>query len=57
MIDFIVQNIANIIICLILAAVLIGISVHLIRNKRNGKTSCGCGCSDCSMNGICHGKK
>lgn len=31
-----------------------GVIVKSIINKKNGKTSCGCGCSDCSK---CHGCK
>ncbi|HEZ7987418.1 MAG TPA: FeoB-associated Cys-rich membrane protein [Ruminococcus sp.] len=28
----------------------------MIRNKKSGRSSCGCGCSTCAMNGQCHSK-
>lgn len=28
-----------------------------IKNKKEGKSSCSCGCSGCAMSEICHGKK
>ena len=43
---------------LVFVAALIGIAVFsMIRNKRKGRTSCGCGCSACPMAGECGGKK
>lgn len=43
---------------LILVAALAGLAIFsLIRDKKRGKTSCGCGCSNCAMNGECHKKK
>lgn len=29
----------------------------LVKDKKSGRTSCGCGCSNCAMNGECHSKK
>jgi hypothetical protein len=34
-----------------------GVIVSMVRNKRKGKSSCGCGCAGCSMNGSCHSGK
>ena len=45
------------IICLALVAVLSAIIVNMIRNKKKGKSACSCGCSSCSMTGICHKAK
>lgn len=28
-----------------------------IKNKKEGKSSCSCGCSGCAMSEVCHGKK
>ncbi len=50
------QNIWTIIICAVLALVLFLIIRSMIRNKKAGKSSCGCGCSNCAMNGECHKK-
>ncbi len=47
----------TIILCVLLASAVAAIIYRLIQNKRKGKTSCGCGCSSCSMQGICHEKK
>lgn len=30
------------------------IVVKMVKDKKAGKTSCGCGCSGCPSNGICH---
>ena len=51
---------ANIGTIAVLAAVLIilgAIVAVMIRNKKKGKSSCGCGCEHCAMNGACHQKK
>lgn len=40
---------------LIFVILIVGLAVfYLIRNKKQGKTSCGCGCSNCALNGECH---
>ena len=39
------ENIATIIIGVLLMAAIAAILVHMIRNRKKGKTSCGCGCS------------
>lgn len=38
----------------LLLAVLV--TIHVIRNKKKGKTSCGCNCQGCAMRGSCHKK-
>ena len=47
-------NIATVIICLVLIAVVAAIIVSLVRNKKKGKSSCGCNCAHCAMAGYCH---
>ncbi len=38
--------------------VIVGLVIwSMVRNKKAGKTSCGCGCSTCPMAGKCHQKK
>lgn len=40
---------------LIFVVLIVGLAVFsLIRNKKQGKTSCGCGCTNCALNGECH---
>lgn len=50
------QNLATILISAALLLVLGGIIWSMVRRKRKGESSCGCGCSDCAMNGACHGE-
>ena len=38
------------------AAIIAGAVVSLVRNKRKGRSSCGCGCANCPMSGACHKK-
>ena len=50
--------ISSIIIGIGLIAVIAAIIGYMIKNKRQGKSSCGCGCRNCAMNDSCHsGKK
>ncbi len=53
--NWIAANGGNILITLILIAVVVGISRYLIRQKKQGKSSCGAGCAHCAMHGQCHG--
>lgn len=57
MLALLTENIATIIICAVLIAVVSAIIVSMIKNKKKGKSSCGCGCTDCPMSSSCHPKK
>lgn len=58
MIGWLADNASTIIVGLILLVIVIGIIRHIIKDKRRGKSSCGCGCSNCAMKGSsCHNKK
>lgn len=57
MLAWVSQNIANIIIGTVILAVILLIIASMIWKKKQGKTSCGCGCKDCGMSEICHDKK
>ena len=57
MLAWLTENIATIIICAVLIAVVSVIIVNMIKNKKKGKSSCGCGCTDCPMSGSCHSEK
>lgn len=48
--SWIIDNVATIIICIILIFIVAGIIISMIKNKKNGKHSCGCNCGGCSMN-------
>ena len=56
MITWLIENTATIIICAALIAVVAAIIIGMIKNKKNGKSSCGCGCSCCPMSSSCHTK-
>ena len=47
MFTWIFENYATIIICAVLIAVVAAIIVSMVRNKKKGKSSCGCGCISC----------
>lgn len=42
------------IIGILIAAALAAVVIKKIKDKKAGKSGCGCGCSGCSMNGKCH---
>ncbi len=55
MMDLILENLSTLIIAAVLIAVIICVIVRMLRDQKQGKSSCGCGCSGCAMNGACHG--
>ena len=50
-------NLPTVLICALLLAVIGGIIWGMIRSKKKGKSSCGCGCASCALNGTCHPEK
>ena len=44
-------------IALVLAAVVTLIVVKLVKDRKRGKTSCGCNCAHCAMADSCHSNK
>ena len=40
-----------------MTALVLGIIVYLVLNKKKGKTSCGCGCAGCPHAGQCSSVK
>ena len=52
--NWISENIGNIIAIVILAAVIAAIVIHLIKQKKRGKSSCGCSCGSCPMKPPAH---
>ncbi len=51
------ENIATIVISLILIAIVAAIIVKLVKDKKKGKSACGNNCAHCAMAGSCHNKK
>ncbi|MBP0968828.1 MAG: FeoB-associated Cys-rich membrane protein [Oscillospiraceae bacterium] len=54
MVDWLLSQISTIIVLLMLAAVVASIIISLAKDRRNGVSSCGCGCSSCPMHDRCH---
>lgn len=54
MLTWLAGNIGTIIVCAVLIVIVALIVANMIRNKKKGKSSCGCGCSNCPMSGSCH---
>ena len=55
MFHWISENTGNIIAMVILAAAVVAaIVINLVKQKKRGKSSCGCSCGSCPMRGSCH---
>lgn len=54
MLQAIVENAGTIIISLILLVIVACVIVTLVRDKKQGKSSCGSNCGCCPMSGSCH---
>lgn len=57
MFAWIMENIGTILICAVLIAIVAAIVVSMRRDRKKGKSSCGCNCAHCAMSGTCHSKK
>ena len=55
--QWIANNIGSILVCLAVFGLLSLLVYSLIKQKKQGKTSCGCGCEHCAMRGTCHADK
>ncbi|MCD7859333.1 MAG: FeoB-associated Cys-rich membrane protein [Firmicutes bacterium] len=56
MLAWLSANIGTILICAALLALVAAILAGLRRDRKAGKSSCGCGCAGCAMCGQCHGR-
>ena len=54
MLNWLSQNLPTILVALVVLAVCTLIVVKMIRDKKKGKSSCGCGCEGCAHKGDCH---
>ena len=54
MFAWIAENIATILICLVLALAVVLIVVKLVRGRKNGCASCGGNCGRCPTDCSCH---
>ena len=51
---WLMNNLSTIIVCIVLIAVVVLIINKMIKDKKKGKSSCGCNCAHCAMAGSCH---
>ena len=54
MLNFLAQHWGSILIGAIIAIVVALVIVKMYRDHKKGKSSCGCGCSNCPSAGMCH---
>ena len=54
MLAWLTANLGTIIITLALIAIVAAVIVQMVKDKKQGKDSCGCGCENCAMHGKCH---
>ncbi len=54
MLHWISANLSTILISIALLAIVVLIIRGLVRQKKQGKSSCGAGCAHCAMHGQCH---
>ena len=57
MFAWLAQNISTIITAAVLILNVALMVTYLVKNKRQGKSSCGAGCAHCALHGKCHGAK
>lgn len=54
MFAWIAENIGTILVCAALILIVAFIVRGLVKDKKKGKSSCGCNCAHCAMAGSCH---
>ncbi len=57
MLQWISANAGTLVLCILLLAVVAWIVRSLLRQRKQGKSSCGCNCAHCAMHGSCHTQK
>lgn len=58
MLDFLFANWGTLLVGVLVLAAVLGVIIKMVRDKKQGKSSCSCGCGGCSGCGgihICHG--
>ena len=56
MLDFLSNNWGTILIGGIIAVAVVLVIIKMYRDKKKGRSSCGCNCSNCPSSGTCHKK-
>lgn len=55
--EWLVSNIGTIIVAAIVVGIVTAIIIVQVKRKKQGKTSCSCGCSGCANAQYCHSAK
>ncbi len=55
MIAWFAVNIGTIVLTIVIAVIVALIIRGIIKDKKRGKSSCGCNCANCPNSGGCHG--
>ncbi len=56
-IDWLIANLGSVATGAVVLAVVALIVIGMIKSRKKGKPSCGCGCAECPMAGKCHTEK
>ncbi|MBQ1685605.1 MAG: FeoB-associated Cys-rich membrane protein [Clostridia bacterium] len=51
---WLIENWTTLLVIAAIATLVALIIVKMVRDRRAGKSSCGCGCASCPMSGSCH---
>ena len=54
MLEWLAANIGTIIVALIVIAVIAFVVARMVKDKKEGKSSCGANCAHCACRGDCH---
>ncbi|MBP5491813.1 MAG: FeoB-associated Cys-rich membrane protein [Clostridiales bacterium] len=54
--NWILENLGTIVISAVLLLIVALVVFTMIRNKKRGKSTCGCGCANCAAKDMCHKK-
>ena len=57
MLQWFSANAGTLVLCILLLAVVALIVRSLLRQRKQGKSSCGCNCAHCAMHSSCHTQK
>lgn len=57
MLDWIASNYGTVLVLLLVVGAVVAVICGMVKDKKQGKSSCGCSCGNCPMSGKCHGEK
>ncbi len=55
--NWLMENGGTILVSAVLLGVVAAIVVHMVRQKKAGRSGCGCGCEGCANRDFCHPPK